>query len=479
MVASGKRTFCRWISFGLASLSVLFVVVSGTMAKGAETIALGSRLELFVDDYLVDRVEGNVDWRLHQPEAQEVILVTDAPWEGNTCAYYTIFADDDRYRMYYRGSHYDTETQKAAHPEVVCYAESRDGIHWKKPELGIVSYEGSTQNNIVWDGIGSHCFTVFKDTNPECDESLRYKAISRGRPQAEKGLYVFGSSDGLHWRLLRDGPVIVDGDFDSQNLAFWDSVRGKYVAYHRKSRDGKRDIMTATSDDYLHWTEPVFLNYAGAPKEHLYTNAVLAYERAPHIYIGHPTRFLPESQQVAPTLMVSRDGLNFRRWETPLIPITAPADRDGNRSNYMTWGMLTLPGAEDEVSVFATEAYYTGPDSRVRRFTYRVDGFVSLSAGSEGAAVTSKPLTFTGSSLALNCETEANGQIRVAVLDENGTAIPGFDVSDCEPIKGDHVQATVTWKNGEVERLAGRPVRLRIELENADLYSMQFVKLPR
>ena len=366
-------------------MALWFCFLFVSTVTGADAIALGDRLELFVDDFLIDNVDGEVEWKLHHPKPAEVVLVTDAPWEGNTCAYYTIFADDDRYRMYYRGSHFDTDAQKAAHPEVVCYAESTDGIHWKKPELGIVSYGGSTENNIVWDGVGSHCFAVFKDTNPDCAESESYKAISRGRPHAAKGLYVFGSADGFRWRLLRDEPVIVDGDFDSQNLAFWDSVRGLYVAYHRKSRDGKRDIMTATSSDFLHWTEPVFLNYTGASREHLYTNAILAYERGPHLYIGHPTRYLPDSQQVAPTLMVSRDGLNFRRWETPLIPITAPKDRDGNRSNYMTWGMLSLPGAEDEISMYATEAYYTGPDSRVRRFTHRVDGFVSLSAGSEGA----------------------------------------------------------------------------------------------
>ena len=50
----------------------------------------------------------------------------------------------------------------------------------------------------------------------------------------------------------------------------------------------------------------------------------------------------------------------------------------------MTWGMVQLPGNNREYSVYATEAYYTGPDSRVRRFVYRVDGFVSATADSSG-----------------------------------------------------------------------------------------------
>ena len=108
------------------------------------------------------------------------------------------------------------------------------------------------------------------------------------------------------------------------------------------------------------------------------------YFRAPHLLLGFPTRFQPKNEQVEPVLMTSRDGRHFRRWPEPLIPITAPEDRDGNRSNYMTWGLLELPGREGELSVYGTEAYYAGPGSRVRRFTFRTDGFVSRPRGRQG-----------------------------------------------------------------------------------------------
>src|SRR5690606_18993266 len=104
-------------------------------------------------------------------------------------------------------------------------------------------------------------------------------------------------------------------------------------------------------------TDPVFLEYPGAPKEHLYTNTIRRYSRAPHLFIGFPARFQPQSQQVEPVLMSSRDGRTFHRWTEPVIPFTAPEDRDGNRSNYMAWGLVQLPGAERELSVYATEAY--------------------------------------------------------------------------------------------------------------------------
>ena len=128
---------------------------------------IGSRRELFVDDYLVERLQG-VEQKMHRPVPREVAIVCDAPWEGNTSAYYTLFADGDRFRMYYRGEHFDVSTQKAAHPEVTCYAESRDGIVWEKPKLGLFEFAGSKDNNIVHAGWGCHNFTPFKDANPDC-----------------------------------------------------------------------------------------------------------------------------------------------------------------------------------------------------------------------------------------------------------------------------------------------------------------------
>ena len=124
--------------------------------------------------------------------------------------------------------------------------------------------------------------------------------------------------------------------------------------------------------------------------------------------------------------MTSRDGVNFKRWPEPLIPITAPKDRDGNRSNYMTSGLLQLPGKPNELSVYATEAYYAGPGSRVRRFTFRTDGFVSLHAGADAGEMLTRPLRFAGKELTLNFATAKNGSLRMEIQDSDGKAIPGL-----------------------------------------------------
>src|SRR4030095_15602284 len=89
-----------------------------------EAEKVGTRLEPLVDEHLIDRFTGSAKLVVQKPTPREVVLTADAPWEGNTSAYYTIFQDGDKFRMYYRGSHYDEQTKKAAHREVACYAES-------------------------------------------------------------------------------------------------------------------------------------------------------------------------------------------------------------------------------------------------------------------------------------------------------------------------------------------------------------------
>ena len=189
-----------------------------------------------MDDQLVERLSGKAELRLFHPTPQNVVFATDAPWEGNGTNYVTVFQDAAKYRMYYRGSHYSYLGGKdgPSTRDLYCYAESPDGIHWTKPELGLFALERLKRNNIVWDGVGAHAFVPFRDANPKCTAEATYKALGVGG--AKHGLYAFKSADGIHWTLMRPEPVITKGAFDSHNLAFWDSERGEYREYHRDVR---------------------------------------------------------------------------------------------------------------------------------------------------------------------------------------------------------------------------------------------------
>ena len=449
-----------------------------------QAINIESRLEPFIDEHLVDRLE-DLSLILHKPTPREIAVVHDEPWEGNVSLYHTVFADKDRFKMYYRGAHYDSETRQVTN-EVACYAESSDGINWSKPTLGRVTHRGSGQNNIIWNGIGSHNFTPFKDKNPDCRVEEQYKALASGKG----GLYAFRSTDGIDWSLISEDPVITEGAFDSQNLAFWDVTRRHYVDFHRQYNQEAevRDIMTSTSVDFHHWTDPVFLKYPDIEPEHLYTNQITPYHRAPHIFIGLPKRFIPtrsawdhQYDGVSDAVfMTSRDGVNFKRWGEAIIRPGLQKERWVNRNNGAAWGILetgsSTPGTPNELSIYSAEGYYQGTASRMRRFTWRIDGFTSIHAKLRGSQLLTKPLIFTGKSLTLNFSTSAAGYIRVEVQHENGSPVEGLSLEDSDELYGDSIEQVVMWKgeSPDLSCLAGPPIRLRVLMSDADLFSIRF-----
>ncbi len=471
----------HWISRRIAFALVFAGGWNTACALAQDAIQIAGRWELLVDRYLIERMQGDIELRLHEPVPQEVVMVHNRPWEGNSCGYHTIFQDGPLYRMYYRGWNHNMSNSKQTHPAVVCYAQSPDGIHWERPTLGLVEFQGSKQNNIIWVGPGTHNFVPFKDTNPQCPSDARYKAVARGEDEYHQALLAFQSGDGLHWQLLADKPILTQGAFDSQNLAFWDMLRQEYRCYFRDFRDGRRDIKVSTSKDFLHWSEPQWLQFPDAPKEHLYTNAVMPYYRAPHLLIGFPTRYLPERGSLTEGLfMSSRDGRTFRRWAEAFIRPGLNPDKWHNRSNYIWWGLVEtespLPGGSKELSLYTNEGYYyESKAAKTRRYTCRIDGFVSLHASFAGGEILTKPLVFEGDRLVINFSTSAAGGLQVQVEDLDGRPAAGLALSDCPEIYGDAVEHTVTWQQGsDVGALAGRPVRLRLRLRDADLYALGF-----
>ena len=178
--------------------------------------------------------------------------------------------------------------------------------------------------------------------------------------------------------------------------------------------------------------------------------------------------------------MSSRDGLNFHRWgEAFLRPGLRGTDNWAYGDNYQSWGLVetkaAIADAPDEISLYATEGYWVRKGDMLRRFTIRKDGFVSMHAPFAGGEFTTKPITFQKNRLSLNFSTSAAGTIRVEIQQADGKPIDGFALSDSSEVFGDDLQRTVTWKRGsDVSSLAGKPVRLRFTLSDADLYSFQF-----
>ncbi len=482
-----------------------------------EPVNIGSRLELFVDHELIQSLTGGAQLRLHQPVRREIVFHTDAPWEGNACGYPSIVPADGGYRIYYHGGHYRHSGPAAQaleeHPWGLCYIESDDGLTWRRPTVGLFEFQGSRSNNIVLTpeaaaevgGDPAHT-AVLRDENPDCPAEARYKVVILGGPPT--GLYLLQSADGARFAPASREPIITEGAFDSQNLLFWDSVRREYREYHRGFNNDMRDILTATSPDPLHFPAPEWLQYPGAPTEQLYTNQILPYPRAPHLFVGFPARYqerewseplyaLPGLEErlarakahprygsaiTDAVFMTSRDGLSFNRWPEAFI---RPGPRQRGSwvygDNYMFWGMIETPSetedAPPELSFYASDDYWEGTCNSVRRYTLRLDGFVSVNAPLAGGEVVTKPLTFEGGNLALNIETSGAGGVQVEIQDASGHPLEGYTLADCPSIFCDRVRHVARWQDrgGDLRALTGQPVRLRFALRDADLYAFQFV----
>ena len=237
---------------------------------------IGNRRELFIDDYMIGSMK-NVSLKMHEPVRREISIKWDKPWEGCGGGYTTVFQDGDIYRMYYHVWQIPGNGSNAPqHPLFICHAQSKDGIHWTRPDLGLCEFQGSKNNNIILDNIKGyecHDLSPFIDTNPKAAPDGKYKAIGLALAPGSKvtGLWAFKSPDAVHWTLMKDGPVYTQGAFDTQNIAFWSEKDGKYVLYYRVFTGGKlgvgvRHIERAFSDDFINWQRDGLLDFGdGGP----------------------------------------------------------------------------------------------------------------------------------------------------------------------------------------------------------------------
>lgn len=468
------------------------IIALSATTFAADPVDIGSRRELFVDDLLIGELSGT---RLKMHEPHLLRRMPPRPF-GH---YATVLQDGRKLRLYYRGdkdpgAHWRDGWGKYHEGEVTLYAQSEDGgVHWTEPNLGIHDVPEMPKGNVVLDMsddtfLVTHNFTPFIDTRAGVPKNERYKALGGGRYPPENwsgwkaaderrqlrakygpgGLKAFASADGLNWRLLKKEPVIAEdlGSFDSQNGAFWSEAEQQYVCYFRWFDNGRRAIRRTTSKDFLNWTEPVNMQ-ANEPGEHLYTSCTHPYFRAPHIYIALPTRFQASKGAITDiAFMTTRPGSDryHRHFKEAFIRPGLGPRGWGNRANYITLNAVQTSAAEMSLFMYGGGHY-----------VLRLDGFISINAGFEEGQFITKPLKFSGRELEINYSTAGAGQIRVEIQDVEGDPYPGFSLEECDPIKGDAIAGTVTWKeSADVSSLAGMVVRLRFVMNEADVYSFVF-----
>ena len=458
---------------------------------GNDPIEVGTDRQLFIDRFLIAEMRG-LTHKLHSPVRREKAMVFDRPWEDPTSWHPIVMKDGERYRMWYRATPEGVDDVGAW----TGYAESRDGVRWEKPSLGLTEYQGSTDNNLVWRDRtkqGGENMCVFKEPNLGVPEGERYKSIiqlRRGDGTRDQPLYGLVSPDGLRWEFVQDEPIIppIEGEYstDGPHAAFWDPWQECYVIYRRGWWGENRTVRRSTSTDFRHWTAPEYVDilFGTEPREQFYTSACRPYLRAPGIYLMFPKRFVLERQFFADWplpgqsdigLLSSRDGVHWDRTFREAF-IRPGLDPNNWHERSMVFGAGIVETGPDELSMYLVENYRT-EEAHIRRVTLRPDGFVSINAPDLGGGLITRQIIFAGRQLRINYSTSATGSVRVEILNAFGRPAAGHTLAESAEIFGDELDRVVAWSGSDnVSRLAGEPIRLRFVMRDADLFSFRFVE---
>lgn len=442
----------------------------------------------FWDDGLIEKTDAVLS--VNRPQYAGKVMTFDAPGEGSGTNFFTVLPIEGGYRLYY-----ETWTFPDIEHIKVCYAESRDGLHWERPE-----------NNVILPKIEDN-FTVMRDPNPACPPEHRYKATMEDLVDGVKSLVIRTSADGLHFNHFS---IVNQGyGIDSQNTLLWDRHTQKYYCYFRenlKPEDGAtlwketplRTIMVTESADCLHWSTPVQLDYCGGEVYPLYTNCISAYPYDDRYFIGLPTRYVERREWNDNFDQLSGREIRRQKYEQNKRYGLAVTDcvfmHSADRYHWHRFDEAILtPGAEGKTNWFYGDCYpAVGPMVELQpgelsfyerrrngeehdlvelhRFTYRKDGFASYKAGYQPCTLLTKPFTCAAEAVSLNFRTSARGHLFLEILDESGAPIPGY--SSCEYF-GDSLERFVHFEQ-PLAALAGRPIRLKLTLRDGEIFSLTF-----
>lgn len=497
-------------------------------------LEIGNRRQVFVDRTFLVQSEGVELW-VHPPrKTSELTIKPEHEWEkGGIGPYSSVMKIGPMYHMWYHAMD-STEWSTAKEGGAMCLARSNDGIHWEKPDLGLTEYAGSKQNNIVIGHgaagmkIGQDGAMVFFD--PTAPEDQRLRLVSHFGDLGA-GIHIFSSADGIHWSpthkaILTARPEPRGHHLDSQNVIFWDDRLHKYVAYVRKNLSEKgsqgRAVARAESDKLGDFPAvqdmPVVLApdrsdafLGGTSVVDYYTSEAIKYPWADNAYYMFPQvyfHYIPDQMREFPKdvptnagpldtqFASSRDGIHWERFgRRPFLSLGMRGEFDW-ASARMIYGVVPDVAGREMYMYYRASDWLHGWDRDERnkkllteaglgasrniavisRVVIRRDGFVSVRAPLTGGEFTTPLMVFKGARLVLNVDTSATGIGRVEIRDEAGEPIDGYRLTDCDLIHtANEINRTVTWHgHSDVQRLAGKPVRLRFALRNADLYAFQF-----
>ena len=515
----------------MAAATLLSASLAG---ESRPPVNVGAHAQLLADGALIDR-RSKLRFVVNPPRKAGRVLAPEMPWEEHRIFVVQVLTDGDVYRMWYqcmpaagpsKGTQIPCGHCKRRVPDttVVChhcgycvsdairdeffglyaYAESKDGLSWHRPELGVREFRGSRKNNLV-----ARVGPVMIDPKPR--DGVRYLAIGGAHAPS-----LMGSKDGFLWRVVaeRCTPFICD----TANQILWDPNVERYVAYLRGFPGRRTVVQTETADPYkTPWPHKpgVDLGAVRADKYittemttvldgkdfgtyEIYNPCVHIYpNRKGGVYFAFPTVYrayrrladrpkhrynqMSNDGSGEVHVFVSRDGKHFTLpARTPYVTLGTDGEPD---CGYLQMAVGMVEHGDEIYQYYTgvpTTHGYCRPD-RERHLggafclVQKRDRFVGLCADAGGGELVTHPLVSTGRRLEINVDCGGLGEARVEILDADGKAIPGFSLADADPIDLNQIHAACTWRgNADVAKLTGNPIRLRIVLRNATLYAFRF-----
>ncbi len=485
-----------------------YLVSSEKGGYAPEVVNIDVGRQLFVDDFLIDK--SDLKRTYHNAVIRdEPVFKAERPWEkGNSAVpvsgglWYD--EEDKLFKMWY----------SAGFCLRLAYAESRDGIHWERPDIN------GDGTNILLRDVSQVCSTsVIMDKTAPAEE--RYKLMLRLRDMAveiDRAATLYTSPDGINWKYVGR-----TGECGDRSSCFYDELNKQWVFSIRNTVPGVAWGETVYPSKWIRsrgyhsgktfleagkwdWSDPekspVFWQKTDADDEidrtqlgerppQLYNVDAIAYESITlgmfQIWYGPEVHELKITQRPKITelqAMYSRDGFYFDRPSRGVGNAFIPAARTDGRWDYgyvqsVTGGVVVY---DDELRIyyagFSGQSYNAEGElvweahsgGSLGLATLRRDGFASLDGS---GSVTTKTLTVTKDAkyLFVNANAE-RGSLRTEILDDEGNVIDGFGADDCIPMTENSCKARLIWRGGDdLSFLRGKVFRIRFEQENAELYS--------
>ena len=441
--------------------------------KGGKPIRLSEGPHLFIDDYLVAECR-SVKRRVNCPKRDPKIPNPLVTGKEDECVapYTTVVCDPEtgHFRLWYniyKAKHKDGSARFAL-------LESEDGVHWIRPHR-VLKEPGP---------VNFGCSVLDEGPNFS-DPSERYKLAWWN----DGGMKIAVSADGEEWRMFAPRPVFRH-NHDINNLVR-DTLRDCYVATFSVHAEGpewagkRRCSMQTRSKDLIHWEKPWYIL---TPDDNIEPGQTQFYSMQGHLIRGdlwiglvkvlHDDWRAPGTPEGAfgvgyTTLAWTRDGAH---WIRDLEPFFEPDPNPKAWDHAHAWMDYQLPVGDEVWIYYGGYKYGHKMDRWEGRQLGLVkmprDRYVSRDAGAEEGTLRTPPVVLTGKGITVNADVKGN--LRLRLLDADGTPLDGFDLTDCEAVRGDDLAHRIRWK-GTWNSVKDRPVRIDFVMREARLYGFSLV----